>query len=213
MSNNSSNLMNICLAITLGLALTSPVLAQRGGRASPTLRPPATGMPAGDNSRDRTRDRLDTPDQDRLRGRDRLDSADRDRIRDRDTLYLGTRDRLRTFDRDRDGSINRSEFHQWHDSSFEALDSDGDGGFSLQEFQAVGLGPGPMGSASLQRQRSEERAQLRKAERFRVMDGNDDGTVSRTEYMKFGELNYLDADTNDDGKLSYGELQQFHRGW
>jgi len=206
------NFKNLCLAVTAGLALTSPVLAQSGGRSAPPSRPPSTGTTSGDLTQDRTRDRLDTPDQDRLRDRDRLDTPDRDRIRDRDNLYLGTRDRLRTFDRDRDGSIDRSEFQQWHISSFNTLDSDGDGGFGLPEFQAVRFGPGPVGSKSRQRRRTEERAQLRKTERFRAMDGNGDGIVTRTEYMKFGELNYLDADANDDGKLSYRELQQFHRG-
>lgn len=212
MSKKSLNFKSLCLAVTAGFALTSPVLAQSGGGPDSPSRPPSTGTASGDIIQDRTRDRLDTPDQDRLRDRDRIDTPDQDRIRDRDTLYLGTRDRLRTFDRDRDGSIDRSEFQQWHISSFNALDGDGDGNFGLQEFQAVRLGPGPVGSNSRQRQRTEERAQLRKTERFRAMDGDGDGKVTRTEYMKFGELNYLDADINDDGKLSYGELQQFHRG-
>lgn len=211
MSIKSLNLKNLCLAATVGFALASPALAQMGSSSGPPSMPPSTGTGAGDIIQDRTRDRVDTPDQDRLRDRDRIETPDRDRIRDRDPLYLGTKDRLRTFDRDRDGSIDRSEFQQWHESSFSAVDSDGDGGFRLEEFQAVRLGPGPMGDGSSQR--SKERAQLRKTERFRVMDGDGDGIVTRAEYMNFGELNYLDADANDDGKLSYGELQQFHRGW
>ncbi|MEQ8745016.1 hypothetical protein [Parasphingorhabdus sp.] len=206
------NFKNLCLAVTAGLALTSPALAQSGGRSAPPSTPPGAATASGDLLQDRTRDRLDTPDQDRLRDRDRLDTPDRDRIRDRDPVYLGTQDRLRIFDRDRDGSIDRSEFQQWHESAFNALDSDGDGGFGLEEFKAVRFGSGPMRGNARQRQRSAERAQLRKTERFRLMDGNGDGTVTRAEYMNFGELNYLDADSNDDGKLSYGELQQFHRG-
>jgi hypothetical protein len=31
--------------------------------------------------------------------------------------------------------------------------------------------------------------------------------------MNFGELNYLDADRDDDGRLSMHEMQDFHRGW
>lgn len=212
MFRKNVNFKNLCLAFTAGLVLTSPILAQRGGRSAPPPMPPSTGTASPDVIQDRTRDRLVTPDRDRLRDRDRIDTPDQDRTRDRDQPYLGSRDRLRTFDRDRDGSIDRSEFQQWHISSFDALDSDGDGGFGLQEFKAMRFGPGPLGNNSRQRQLSEERAQLRKTERFRLMDGNGDGIVTRAEYMKFGELNYLDADTNDDGKLSYGELQQFHRG-
>lgn len=212
MFRKNVNFKNLCLAFTAGLVLTSPILAQRGGRSAPPPMPPSTGTASPDVTQDRTRDRLVTPDRDRLRDRDRIGTPDQDRTRDRDQLHLGSRDRLRTFDRDRDGSIDRSEFEQWHISAFNALDSDGDGGFGLQEFKAMRFGPGPLGNNSRQRQLSEERAQLRKTERFRAMDGNGDGIVTRAEYMKFGELNYLDADTNDDGKLSYGELQQFHRG-
>lgn len=219
MSKRPMKNFNICLALTAGLAMTSPALAQKGGRAAPPKIPPATQtVPQAprDVIQDRTRDRVDVPEQDRIRDRDRIDTPDQDRLRDRDRdpLYLGTQDRLRTFDRDRDGAIDRSEFQQWHESAYDAINAGGNDGFSLQEFQAVRLGPGPMGSGSgLQRQRNQERAQLRKTERFRLMDGDGNGIVTRTEYMNFGELNYLDADANDDGKLSYGELQQFHRGW
>lgn len=200
MSNKSLNLKNLCLAIAAGLVLASPAAAQRGGRSAPPSMPPAQGTAAGDLVQDRTRERLDTP--------------DRDRLRDREPLYLGMRDRLQRFDRDRDGFIDRSEFRQWHESAYDAINAGGNDGFTLQEFQAVRLGSGPRSDVPGARsQRNQDRAQLRKAERFRLMDGNGDGIVTRAEYMNFGELNYLDADANDDGKLSYTELQQFHRGW
>lgn len=214
MSRKPLNLKNLCLAVTAGFVLASPAAAQGGGRSAPPPMPPSTSTVPGDLIQDRTRDRLDTPDQDRLRDRDRIDAPDQDRLRDRDPLYLGTRDRLQIFDRDRDGFIDRSEFQQWHESSYDAINAGGNDGFSLQEFQAVRLGTGPISDApGAQSQRNQERAQLRKTERFRLMDGDGDGIVTRTEYMNFGELNYLDADANDDGKLSYAELQQFHRGW
>lgn len=214
MSSNLLKLKDICIAATLGIILASPALSQKSGRAAPPSMPPVTRTLPGDVIQDRTRDRIDVPDQDRLRDRDRIDTPDRDRLRDRDPLYLGTKDRLRTFDRDRDGAIDRSEFQQWHETSFGAADANGDGGLSLQEFQTVRLGPGPNSNkSSARRERSEERAQLRKTERYRLMDGDGNGIVTRTEYMKFGELNYLDADIDDDGKLTLGELQQFHRGW
>jgi hypothetical protein len=44
------------------------------------------------------------------------------------------------------------------------------------------------------------------------MDGNGDGIVTRNEFMNFGKLNYLEADANDDGKVTYQELQQINRG-
>lgn len=198
------------LAITMlvAAALACPALAQQGGsRGSQGGPPPA---PAGATQQDR--DRLH--DQDQMRDRDRLHDQDRERDQDRDRLYLGTQERLRQYDRDRDGRISREEFQQWHEEAFDSIDADGNGSFSLPDFLARRLGPGPRGDYNASRnRRAEERAQLRKTERFRLMDGDGDGKVSRNEYMEFGELNYLDADLDDDGRLTFREMQEFHRGW
>ncbi|WP_417595954.1 hypothetical protein [Parasphingorhabdus sp.] len=210
-------LVSLGLALTIAFALASPATAQRGGRSITPSTPPSTRTAppvSRDVIQDRTRDRIDVPDQERIRDQDRVDTADQDRIRDHDPLYLGTRDRLQTFDRDSDGLIDQSEFQQWHESAYDAINAGGKDGFSLQEFEAVRLGPGPMSdTAGPQRQRNEQTAQLRKAERFRLMDSDDNGVVTRSEYMKSGESNFPGADVNNDGKLSYGELEQFHRGW
>jgi len=112
-----------------------------------------------------------------------------------------------------EGRISKEEFGHWHADAFTLMDADNSSGLSLQEFSATRLGPGPIsGSSAKQRQQRQELVQARKTERFRLMDGNGDGVLTHTEYMKFGELNYLDADTNDDGKLTFKEMQQFHRG-
>ncbi len=190
---------NLVAVALLTAATISPVLAQHGGgnQGGPPAPSPSVSQPDRDRLRDQ--DRLRTPDQ------------DRDQLRDQDRLYLGAQDRLRQHDQDRDGRISQGEFRQWHDNAFATIDSDNSGGFTLQEFQRVRLGPGPQG-AGRNRQRVEERALLRKTERFRLMDGDGNGVVTRSEYMNFGELNYLDADTDDDGRLTFRELQQFHRG-
>lgn len=181
----------------MALMTVAPAFAQGGGGGGQGG-PPATspGVTQPDRDQDRLRDQL----------------GDQDRLRDQDRLYLGAQDRLRQHDQDRDGRISQGEFRQWHERAFSAIDGDNSGGFTLQEFQRTRLGPGPQGSAR-NRQRVEDRAELRKTERFRLMDGNGDGMVSRNEYMNFGELNYLDADANDDGRLTFQELQRFHRGW
>ena len=190
----------VCVAALAGAMLATPAVAQQGGGGvgGPPASAPGTAQP----DRLRDQDRLRTPDQDRLRDQDR------------DRLYLGAQDRLRDQDRDRDGRINQAEFRTWHEQTFATMDADNSGGFTLQEFQRTRLGPGPRsGVSASRRQRMEERAQLRKTERFRLMDGNGDGIVSRNEYMNFGELNYLDADLDDDGRLTFREMQDFHRGW
>jgi hypothetical protein len=180
--------------VLIATMLAAPALAQQGGGQGGAGQGGPPPSAAGVN----------------LSDRDRVGARDQDR----DRLYLGSQDRLRQHDRDGDGSISREEFRQWHEDSYRAIDADGSAGFSLQEFLAVRLGPGPRGGdPSSRRERVEERAKLRKTERFRLMDGNGDGIVTRDEYMNFGELNYLDADRDDDGRLSMHEMQDFHRGW
>lgn len=153
-------------------------------------------------------------DRDRLRVTDPAMDRDMDRLRDpdRDRLYLGTQDRLRTFDRDGDHQVNRVEFEDMHKDMFDKMDTDGSG-LSLEEYHAARFGAGPYSNANTQRQMlMREQANLRKTERFRIMDRNGDGIVSREEYMRFGEHTWLEADTNDDGRLSWGELQAYNRG-
>lgn len=80
-------LKSLFLCGAAGLLLTAAgaeALAQgRGGGA-----PPATSPSAGARDMDRTRDRIDTPDQDRLRDRDRDATGDRDQDRIRDRLTV-----------------------------------------------------------------------------------------------------------------------------
>ena len=165
---------------------------------------------AGDLDRDRLRV------QDPASGRDLIKERDRDmdRLRDpdRDRLYLGTQDRIRAFDRDGDRLVNRVEFDDFRENMFRQLSAEGNG-FTLEQYHAARLGPGPYSNTDSQRQAlMREQANLRKTERFRVMDGNGDGIVSREEYMRFGEYSWLEADMNDDGQLSWAEMQQYNRG-
>jgi hypothetical protein len=192
----SNPISTLAITALVTATLVCPALAQQGGNRAGQGGPPPTS--AGSMQQDR----------------DRLQDQDRLRDQDRDRLYLGTQDRLRQHDRDRDGRISREEFQQWHEEAFNSVDTDGGGSFTLPEFLASRLGPGPRGDYNASRnRRAEERAQLRKTERFRLMDGDGDGKVTRNEYMKFGELNYLDADLDDDGRLTFREMQEFHRGW
>ncbi len=194
--------MILCAAGFLALAglPASAAFAQGGGKGGGQR----GGSPAGDIDRDRDMQR----DVDRDMDRDR--DMDKDMDQDRDRLYLGAKDQFRDHDRDRDGKMTRDEFSDWHGAGFTAMDADGNG-LTLGEYQAARLGPGPKsGTNQSRRQEMQARAEERKAIRFRLMDGDGDGVVTRTEYMKFGELNYLDADENDDGSLTLKELQRFH---
>ena len=143
-----------------------------------------------------------------------MSQPDRDRMKDqdRDRLYLGAKDRIRLHDQDGDNKLNQNEFNEWRGAMFGAIAPDGNG-FTLQQYLAVRLGPGPKASSNPARQQQmQERADLRKTERFRVMDGNGDGVVTRAEWMDFGDRFYGEADRNNDGKVSAKELNRYNRG-
>lgn len=188
----------------------SPAFSQGGGGGGggggAPRSAPAMSQADRDRMRDQDRDKDFDRDMDRDRDRKRLKDTDRDR------LYLGAKDRIRLHDRDGDGKLNQGEFNEWRNGAFDAI-SPGGNGFTLQQYLAVRLGPGPQGSSNTARQQQmRDRADLRKTERFRVMDSDGDGIVTRTEFMKFGNLYYLEADRNDDGMVSEKELSQYHRG-
>lgn len=193
-----------------GLAVAQGGNGAGGGGGGSGGSGPGAGSMTGSGDVDRDRLRVKDP----ASGRDQMQDRDMDRLRDpdRDRLYLGTQDRLRVFDRDGDSQVNRVEFEDWHKDMFGKMDADGNG-LSLQEYHAVRVGAGPYSNTNPQRQAlMREQANLRKTERFRIMDGNGDGVVSQEEYMRFGEHTWLEADTNDDGGLSWGELQAYNRG-
>ncbi|MEZ6010321.1 MAG: hypothetical protein R3C08_00420 [Hyphomonas sp.] len=195
-----------------GLAVAQGGGGQGGGGQGGGGAGSGMGSMSGDMDRDRLRVQDPASDRDQMRDRDMDRDMDRLRDPDRDRLFLGTKDRIRAFDRDGDRQVNRTEFEDWHTDMFGQLSADGNG-FSLEQYHAARFGPGPYSNADPARQAlMREQANLRKTERFRIMDGNGDGIVSREEYMRFGEHAWLEADTNDDGQLSWAELQQYNRG-
>jgi hypothetical protein len=201
--------VTVAAAFACGVLAAPEAFAQRGGGGASG--PPAGGG-AGQVTRDMDRDQIKSPTMDKDQIRDKTKDQDRDQDRLRDPVYLGAQDQLRSHDQDRDGRLSRDEFNRWNDDAFGLMDADHSNGLSLQEFLAARLGPGPASGSAKQRQQMQELVQARKTERFRLMDGDGNGVLTHAEYMKFGELNYLDADTNDDGKLTFKEMQQFHRG-
>jgi Ca2+-binding EF-hand superfamily protein len=58
----------------------------------------------------------------------------------------------------------------------------------------------------------QERAEERKTLRFRVMDSDGDGVVSREQFMLQNRLDFADADADDDGKVTEQEFSAWRRG-
>ncbi len=180
------------LLITSAAVVSAPAYAQGQGSGG------QRGEPRGESSMSAEQDRQ----MDRMQ----------DQMPDRDRLFLGARDRIGKHDADQNGKINREEFDNWRRATFDTMDADGNG-LLKEEYLATRLGPGPYGPGNTAHQQEmQERANLRKSERYRVMDGNGDGVVTREEFTKFGELNYLEAGADDDGQLTFKELQQYNRG-
>ena len=92
------------------------------------------------------------------------------------------------------------------------MDADGDS-LTLEDFQGAQLGPGPYGAGHhARRAKMREQADLRKKSRFQLMDSDGDGVVTPSEHDAFTEHVFLEADADDDGYLTFQELQQHNRG-
>ena len=84
---------------------------------------------------------------------------------------------------------------------------------TLEDFQGAQLGPGPYGAGHhARRAKMREQADLRKKARFQLMDSDGDGVVTLSEHDAFTEHVFLEADADDDGYLTFQELQQHNRG-
>ena len=127
-------------------------------------------------------------------------------------MHLGMKEKIRLHDQDGDNMLSKDEFDAWHDTIYAALDPDGDG-FSLEDFIAMRMGPGPKRGLNPDRQKEmQEKAMERKARRFEKMDSDGDEVVTREEFTEFETKVFGEADSNGDGKLSEKEFVEYHRG-
>lgn len=100
------------------------------------------------------------------------------------------RDMMTQMDTDKDGVLSRDEFITGHlraDAYFAKLDADKDGAVSREEFMAEPAGP-------------------KRSDRFKQMDTNGDGRITREELDARRTARFDMLDVNHDGKLSAGEV-------
>ncbi|WP_349359593.1 EF-hand domain-containing protein [Stappia sp.] len=118
----------------------------------------------------------------------------------------GAMQRFAILDANDDGRISDDEAAAQREAVFYAMDADGDGSLTQEEYMDVRMGPG--------QGRNPERMQARqeaKAARFAPMDANGDGSVSKAEWMAAGEERYRASDTNSDGVVTPWEFRAQHR--
>ena len=112
-------------------------------------------------------------------------------------------------DADSDGVISDAEAAANREELFITMDADEDGALTLEEYRAIGSGPGPMmagveGPFHVQ-------AQERKAAAFTAMDSDGDSGVSQREWMAAGQQRFAAADQDGDGTVTVWEFRSVRR--
>jgi len=114
---------------------------------------------------------------------------------------MGAYQRLQSMDENGDGVLSADEAAAWQEVAFSAMDGDGDGKLTKEEFMSVSFGPG--GGKGM-------RAATRKAERWAGADMNGDGVATLDEFKKSGAARFAAADFNKDGKVTVQEFWASH---
>jgi hypothetical protein len=115
---------------------------------------------------------------------------------------------FRVIDQDGDGVIVPDEAAARHEEVFAVMDADDSGALTEEEFLAVRMGPGPgQGTVGPRHEQMMERRTVR----FKTMDADGDGEVSKADFMASGQENFEASDLNQDGKVTVWEFRSRRR--
>lgn len=99
-------------------------------------------------------------------------------------------------DANNDGTVTRQEFDTGRDGLFARLDANSDGNVTQEEGRA--------GWRAMREEHREERGE----QRFQRHDANNDGAISRDEFLSGPNERFAELDANHDGQLSADERPQ-----
>jgi Ca2+-binding EF-hand superfamily protein len=108
-------------------------------------------------------------------------------------------------DTNSDGVIGDDEAASRVEGVFLAMDNDGNGEVTLEEYMAVRMGPGEGRNKDRMAQMQEAKKQ-----RFEAMDTDKDGKVTKVQFLDAGKARFLAADSDKDGKVSPWEFRANH---
>jgi hypothetical protein len=113
-------------------------------------------------------------------------------------------------DANNDSRVSRDEGWAWLTARFTEIDTNRDGGVTVEEFRAYATTRmGGRTPPAEMRQRAEQRGQSM----FRALDVNSDGRVTLEEIRPFAEAMFRARDFNNDGALSREEVQPRRANW
>ena len=122
-------------------------------------------------------------------------------------MGAGAVSRFEDIDKNNDQRVSSEEHAAWRDSVFNAMDADQSGDLTETEYMSVRMGPGPR--AGTPGPRHAER-QAAKRKRFKEMDKDGDGTVTKQQFLDYGDQRFTAADANKDGTLILAEFRDYH---
>lgn len=114
--------------------------------------------------------------------------------------------RFEAIDANDDGRISDDEAAAQRESVFLAMDADDDGELTEEEYMTVRMGPGEGRNEERRKQREEQ-----KRSRFKPMDVDTSGKVSKGEWMTAGKARFAAADGDKDGVVTPWEFRSQQR--
>lgn len=120
----------------------------------------------------------------------------------------GTKLWLTAMDKDKDGTVSKEEFTAYMQAQFDKADPDNDGTLDRNELGQLQKILG-LPTASTQKTSSSTSSEPRLS--MTALDKDNDGTVSKQEFIAYMQAKFDKADADHDGTLDRNELEQLRK--